>query len=256
MVLVIPSLELRNGRCSRCVQGEPGTEELYTYYSETPDQLIRLWRRENAKSIHITDRDALEGRDNAANRQAIVTLARSVDIPIALLSSFTTPEECRYWLDNGVYRIIISKLARTHADEVRELVDEYTASRVVFGIIAHKGNVILHDPLPTVGDTEFARDIAALGGTRIFYIDIAWEGSLAGPNLPALRRIAVESGLRLTAAGGIANAHQLWDLQTLEADGVDSVVIGRALYENCFPCQKLWRIAEATLEQEYYCERP
>jgi phosphoribosylformimino-5-aminoimidazole carboxamide ribotide isomerase len=255
MVLVIPSLELRNGTCSRCVQGEPGTEELYTHYSETPDQLIQLWRRENAKSIHITDRDSLENRDNAANRLAIIKLAQSVDIPIALLSSFTTPEECRYWLDNGVYRIIISKLARTHAREVRDLIAEYTASRIVFGILAKKGNVILHDPLPTISDTEFVRDIAELGGTRIFYIDIAWEGSLAGPNLSALQRIAVESGLRVTAAGGIANARQLWELQTLEKYGVDSVVIGRALYENCFPCQKIWRIAEASLEQEYYCER-
>ncbi len=253
MVLVIPSLELRNGRCSRCVQGEPGTEELYNYYSETPEQLIRLLRRENAKSIHLTDRDSLEGKDNSANREAIIRLARSVDIPIALLSSCATPEECRYWLDNGVYRIIISRLARTHAGEVRDLIDEYTASRVVFGILADNGKVILHDLLSPISDTEFALSIRALGGTRIFYIDLAWEGSLAGPDFDSLRRIAVESGLRVTAAGGIANARQLWKLQELESCGVDSVVIGRALYENCFPCQKIWRIAEADLEQEFRC---
>lgn len=253
MVLVIPSLELRNGRCSRCVQGEPGTENLYNYYSETPEQLLRLLRRENAKSIHLTDRDSLEGRDNSANREAIIRLAQSVDIPIALLSSFATPEECRYWLDNGVYRIIISKLARTHADAVRDLIAEYTASRIVFGIIAEQGKVILHGQLPTISDTDFAGSIRELGGTRIFYIDIAWEGSLAGPDFNNLQRIAVESGLRVTAAGGIANARQLWELQRLESFGVDSVVIGRALYENCFPCQKLWRIAEAELEQEFMC---
>lgn len=253
MVLVIPSLELRNGRCSRCVQGEPGTENLYNYYSETPEQLIRLLRRENAKSIHLTDRDALEGRNNTANREAIIRLARSVDIPIALLAACSTPEECRYWLDNGVYRIIVSKIARTHAEAVRELVVEYTASRVVFGIIAERGSVMLHDPLPCISDTEFACSIRTLGGTRLFYIDMAWEGSLAGPDFDSLRRIAVESGLRVTAAGGIANARQLWKLQELEACGVDSVVIGRALYENRFPCQKIWRIAEADLEQEFMC---
>lgn len=250
MLLIIPSLELRNGRCSRCVQGEPGTEELYSYYSETPEQLIRLWRRENAKSIHITDRDALEGRTNTLNRQAIIKLAQSVDIPIVLLSSFATPEECRYWLDNGVYRIIISKIARTHADEVRELIHDYTASRIVFGIIAEGGTVLLHHPLPPISDTEFSAHVRALGGTRMFYIDIAWEGSLAGPNTAALQRIASESGLRITAAGGVASSKQLWELQKLEAYGIDSVVIGRALYENCFPCQKIWRIAEAALERD------
>lgn len=251
MLLVIPSLELRNGRCSRCVQGEPGTEELYTYYSETPEQLIRLWRRENAKSIHITDRDALEGRDNTANRHAIIKLAQSVEIPIVLLSAFATPEECRYWLDNGVYRIIVSKIARTHADAVRTLIADYTASRVVFGIIAERGMVLLHDPLPSMDDTAFSEYIRLLGGTRIFYIDIAWEGSLAGPNMAALQRIASVSMLRITAAGGLANAQQLWGLQELEQHGVDSVVIGRALYENRFPCQKIWRIAEAALERDF-----
>src|SRR5690606_20949986 len=126
-----------------------------------------------------------------------------------------------------------------------------TASRVVFGIIAESGRVALHNQLPAISDTEFACSIRALGGTRIFYIDLAWEGSLAGPDFDSLERIATESGLRVTAAGGIANARQLWELQKLESCGVDSVVIGRALYENCFPCQKIWRIAEADLEQKF-----
>lgn len=250
MILIIPAEELHEGHCTRCIQGEPGMDALYHEYSDHPTQLTKLWRRENAKSLHVTDRDGFEGYDNSANVTTILEMVKSVDIPIILISRFSTIEECRFWLESGIYRIVLGKIARKEPEKVRELIEEFTPSRVVFGIVANNGIITHHNNLPEMTDIEFALFVRSLGGTRIVYTDIACEGTLAGPNWESLKRIAQESGLHITSAGGIANVQQLWALQKLESFGIDSVVIGRAFYENRFPCQKIWRIAEAESEPE------
>ncbi len=247
-MLVIPAMDLSGGECRHTVRGEPGTGPLYAEYSTHPLQLARLWRRENAKSIQIEDCDGYAGRDSTRNTKTILHLVRQIDIPITLLSRFENTEACRFWLDAGVYRIIVSRLARRDPEGVRTLLREYSPSRIVFGIRASDGKVQHDKDVAAERDSAFALFVRELGGMRLVYADVGREGSLAGPNYQALQRIAVESGLRVTAAGGVATVQQLWRLQQLCPYGVDSIVIGRALYENRFACQKIWRLAEAQAE--------
>lgn len=250
MILLIPSIDLSAGHCARCIVGEPGTENMYSLISDHPFELARLWRRENAKTLHITDLDSMEGRDNAANRNTILEIIRSVDIPVQLLSNFHTTDECWYWLEHGIYRVIVNELIYTDPDGVRALVKEFTPSKIVVGIRAKNGQVVFPTLDKQVSDTEYALFAKELGIKRLIYTDISWEGSLVGPDFEMLRRIAKESGLRVTEAGGIAGPEQLWKVQELHRDGVDSAIVGRALYENRFPCQKIWRQVEAELEPE------
>jgi len=250
MILLIPSIDLSGGHCVRCIMGEPGTENMYSLISDHPFELARLWRRENAKTLHITDLDSMVGRDNSANYTTILEIVKSVDIPIQLLSNFHTIEECRFWLEHGIYRVIVNELIYTNPQGIRELVEEFTPSKVVVGIRAENGHVIFPTIDKQVNDTEYALFAKELGIKRLVYTDISWEGSLAGPDFEILRRIARESGLRVTEAGGIASPQQLWNVQELQRDGVDSAIVGRALYENRFPCQKIWRQVEAELEPD------
>ena len=90
----------------------------------------------------------------------------------------------------------------------------------------------------------------SLGMNRIMYADTPWEGTLHGPDLDILKDIAQHSSMRITVGGGIGGPEQLWALQELRSFGIDSVVIGRALYENKFPCQEMWRSIEAKLEPD------
>ncbi len=250
MILLIPSIDLSAGHCARCIMGEPGTENMYSLISDHPFELARLWRRENAKTLHITDLDSMEGRDNAANRNTILEIIRSVDIPVQLLSNFHTTDECWYWLEHGIYRVIVNELIYTDPDGIKALIKEFTPSKIVVGIRAKNGQVVFPTLDKQVSDTEYALFAKELGVKRLVYTDISWEGSLVGPDFEMLRRIAKESGLRVTEAGGIAGPEQLWKVQELHRDGVDSAIVGRALYENRFPCQKIWRQVEAELEPE------
>lgn len=250
MILLIPSIDLSGGHCARCIVGEPGTENMYHQISDHPFELARLWRRENAKSLHITDLDGMAGRDNTANCETILEIVRSVDIPIELLTNFHSIEECRFWLERGIYRVIINELIYTNPEDVRALIEEFTPSKVIVGIRAKDGQVVFPSLEKDVTDTEYALFAKSLGIKRLVYSDISWEGSLSGPDFEMLRRIARESGLRVTEAGGISSPQQLWKVQELQRDGVDSAIVGRALYENRFPCQKIWRQVEAELEPE------
>jgi phosphoribosylformimino-5-aminoimidazole carboxamide ribotide isomerase len=88
---------------------------------------------------------------------------------------------------------------------------------------------------------EFARDMEARGVRRIVYTDISRDGTLSGPNVEAYRAMgrALDQA-KITASGGVGEYEDLLDIQTLEPYGVDSVIVGTALYENQFPCQQFW----------------
>ena len=78
---------------------------------------------------------------------------------------------------------------------------------------------------------RLARDMTRLGVERIVYTDIAKDGMLIGPNLHATKEIAQQSGLKVVASGGISTLADVEAVAALEAFGVDSMIIGKALYE-------------------------
>ena len=95
---------------------------------------------------------------------------------------------------------------------------------------------------------SLALNMKSIGICRIVYTDISRDGMLTGPNFEAIKHMAQKSGLRVTASGGVGGYQDLIKMQELEQYGVDSVIIGKALYENKFSCQGLWRENEKELE--------
>ncbi len=242
-MLIIPAIEISEIRCVRTIIDEANCD--IEVYSNDPVAMALLWRRENAKTLHILDRDGLyEG--SAANRATILAVADAVEIPLQLIGRFGDVEECEEWLNGGVYRIFLHDLVRRDPEGVRRLVARYGPSRICVALITHQGTIASTwravDPVDAVA---FAAEARALGIRRLFFTDRSYEGILRGPNFDELGRIADRSAMQITAAGGVATVEHLWMLQEMECRGVDSVVIGRAFYENCFPCQQLWRDIEA-----------
>ena len=87
--------------------------------------------------------------------------------------------------------------------------------------------------------------MSKIGVNRFIVCDISRNGTQIGPNISLSKEVAELTGAKVTHAGGIRNKDELMDIQKLIPIGVDSVIVGRALYENRFPCQKLWRVAES-----------
>jgi len=101
----------------------------------------------------------------------------------------------------------------------------------------------VHDISPL----SFALQMKKLGVSRIVYSEISADGTTKISNPVSLKELATRSGVRITAQGGISGYQDLIRLQELEKFGVDSVIVGKALYENKFPCQQIWRLNEKEL---------
>ena len=101
----------------------------------------------------------------------------------------------------------------------------------------------MHDLSPL----EFAIQMKNLGVSRIVYSEIGADGEARISNPASLKELATGSGVRITAQGGIHGYQELIALQEVEKYGVDSVIVGKALYDNKFPCQQLWRLNEKEL---------
>ncbi|HET6569004.1 MAG TPA: 1-(5-phosphoribosyl)-5-[(5-phosphoribosylamino)methylideneamino]imidazole-4-carboxamide isomerase [Rhodothermales bacterium] len=242
MTLVIPAIDLRGGKCVRLYQGSYAHE---TVYFDDPVKMAKLWRIQNARALHLVDLDAARGgsSDWQDNRAVIQSICEALDIPIQLGGGIRTIEDVEEALNLGVYRVIIGTAAVRDPDLVSEAVRRFGCSRVAVGIDARDGEVRVHGWTEGSGidAIELALDMEHRGCRRIVYTDISRDGTLAGPNVEAYREMGERlEQARITASGGIGGYQDLLRIKELTAYKVDSVIVGRALYENKFPCQQFW----------------
>ena len=242
-MLVIPVIDIQNGRSVRMVEG---LEDKTVYYSQSPLNMARLFRKENAKVIHISDLDgAVSGKRK--NYELIKEITETVGVPIQLGGGIRTFEIAEQLIKElGVYRIVIGTSAIDNIDLVKKIIEEFGKSKVAISVDVRDGFLVKDGwgNVTNIHALEFAFGMKKLGVERIIYQDVARVGTLTGPDIEGLKQMAIETGLKVTAAGGISNYQDLMKVQELEKHGVDSVMMSRALYENKFPCQAIWRMQE------------
>ena len=136
-------------------------------------------------------------------------------------------------LDLGVASVIIGTMAVKHPQELETALQEQPGEQLILGIDSLNRKVAVEgwQEGTELDDTEFAKHWRERGVQRVVFTDIARDGMLTGPNLDALRDMGQRTGLKVTASGGVSSAEDLVQLRELAADGVDQVIIGKAIYE-------------------------
>ncbi|HYE97092.1 MAG TPA: 1-(5-phosphoribosyl)-5-[(5-phosphoribosylamino)methylideneamino] imidazole-4-carboxamide isomerase [Rubricoccaceae bacterium] len=244
-MLIIPAIDLRRGHCVRMHEGQ--YEEERVYYVD-PVRMAKLWRIQNARTLHIVDLDAAlrrapGGDPTLDNRALIGEIAATLDIPVQIAGGIRTLEEVESLLSLGVYRVVMGTAAVRTPDLVEEAVRRFGPSRIGVAVDARAGEVYVEGRSEATGRSaaDVAVELEARGVRRFVYSDFGREGSLAGPNVEAFRDLGQRlTRAHVTAAGGVAGYRDLLALQALERFRVDSIIVGRALYENRFPCQQFW----------------
>jgi len=242
-MLVIPVIDIKEGKCARVVEG---LEDKTLFYSRSPLQMARLFRKENAKVIHITDLDGAY-MGTMDNLPIIKEIVDSVGVPIQIGGGIRSFETAREMLDEvGVYRVVIGTSAIDNVELVRKILSEYGPRKIVIGIDVRDGFLVKNGWVnrTDIKGVDFALGMKSLGIDRIIYQDVSRVGTFLGPNYDGLKEMAINTGLKITAAGGIGGYKDLKGLQELESYGIDSVMMSRPLYENRFPCQIIWREQE------------
>ncbi|KGX92911.1 1-(5-phosphoribosyl)-5-[(5-phosphoribosylamino)methylideneamino] imidazole-4-carboxamide isomerase [Pontibacillus halophilus JSM 076056 = DSM 19796] len=226
---IYPAIDLRGGKCVRLMQGDFNRE---TIYGDSPIDVARGFSEQGSKWVHMVDLDgARDGK--RVNASHIVQVAQQLDINVQMGGGIRTEEDVRYYLDNGVDRVIIGSLAITNPELTKELVSIY-GSKIAIGIDARDGYVATEGWLTnsTKSIADVANYFAEAGVETFIFTDIAKDGMMSGPSTEAIVNLAKESGKEIIASGGVRHIEDLQELKRYASDGVGGAIVGKAIYTN------------------------
>ena len=238
-MLMIPAIDLKNGRCVRLLQGEAAAE---TVYSNDPAAMARSFEDAGAKRLHLVDLDgAFQGK--GANLASIRAILKNITIPVQLGGGLRNAENIEQMFELGVSSVIVGTMAVKNPDVLEEVIQRFSGEQVILGIDARDRKVSIEgwQEGTEIDDVEFALRWKKLGIQRIVFTDIARDGMLTGPNLEALGDFARRTGLKIVASGGVSSMEDLELLKTLEEDGVDQVISGKAIYEGKLDLKEIFK---------------
>jgi phosphoribosylformimino-5-aminoimidazole carboxamide ribotide isomerase len=236
-VLVIPAIDLMDGKVVRLSRGDFATR---TIYSDRPAEFAEAFRKAGARRVHVVDLDgARAGRPvNTDVVRAIVATGVEVELGGGLRSIEAVEEAIAI----GVKFVVLGTAAVERLDLVEEACLRFLG-RVVAGIDARDGEVKVAGwaqgtGLPAV---DVARRVAGAGVTMIEYTDVARDGMFTGVDAAGAARLQAETGVMVVASGGVAS---LADVGVCKAAGLAGVIVGKALYEKRMDLAQAIGVAE------------
>ena len=232
-MLIIPAIDLQKGKCVRLAQGR---KESATVYEDDPIKVAKDFELVGAHMLHIVDLDAAFSDRGSPNRRLLRETIRAIEIPVQFGGGLRNSDDVKEVIELGVTRVVIGTLAVESPKTLAELVEIFGGDHIAVGIDAKDGEVMVRgwEQEGKIRAVELARVVAKAGVERIVYTDVARDGMLTGLNIKQTLLLARESGLKITASGGVSSLEDIKQLKQLSAFGVDSVIVGKALYEGRF----------------------
>jgi phosphoribosylformimino-5-aminoimidazole carboxamide ribotide isomerase len=230
-MLIIPAIDLKEGRCVRLFQGDMDQE---TVYFEDPVAAAKHWGGEGATFLHIVDLNgAVEGRP--VHTEEVAAICGVGGLSVELGGGLRSVDAVQAALDLGVSRVVIGTAAYDNASLLQTLCKKFPG-KIVVGIDARQGKVAVKGWKETTAmeAVELAQRCEQDGAARIIYTDISRDGTRDGVNLDETLKIARAVKIPIIASGGVATLDDIRKLLPLEKEGVEGVVIGKALYSGVF----------------------
>jgi len=240
---IIPAIDLKNGRCVRLTQGRKAD---VTVYDENPIAVAQSFAAAGAEMIHVVDLDGAFQGGESRNRAVVAKILDSVDVPIEFGGGIRSREEVQHLCDLGIARVVLGTVAAESPAHLREFVNRFS-SKICVGIDARDGHVMTRgwETATRVMAVELARVVAECGVQRIVYTDIARDGMLTGPNVEQTLAVVRAAKVRVTASGGVSSLDDIKRLRDSSEPLLDSVIVGKALYEGKFKLEEALQIANS-----------
>lgn len=226
-MIVIPAIDLKDGRCVRL---EQGLMERDTVFCDSPAEQAVAWQEQGAELLHIVDLNgAFAGEPK--NRGSIEEIVGAIRIPTQLGGGIRDLGTIEAYLSLGIGRVILGTAAQRNPQLVKEACARFPG-RIVVGIDAKNGMVAVQGwaEVTDVRAVELARRFEGYGVSAIIYTDISRDGMLSGPNIEATRELAQEISIPVIASGGVSRLSDIENLMAIEASGVIGVITGKAIY--------------------------
>jgi len=222
-----------------------GRKSDVTVYNDDPVQMAKEFAAAGAELIHVVDLDGAFSETDSANRAVVRRIIETVDVPIEFGGGVRTLEDAQELSNQGVARIVLGTVAAESLETLKAFVEQF-ASKICVGIDARDGRVMSRGwETPTSIDAvELAQTVADCGVERIIYTDIARDGTLVGPNIEQTLAIVRAANVRVTASGGVSSLDDIKRLRAADDSRLDSVIVGKALYEGKFKLEEAIRAAD------------
>jgi phosphoribosyl isomerase A len=229
---LLPAVDVAAGQAVRLVQGEAGSE---TFYGD-PLQAALGWQRAGAEWIHLVDLDAAFGR--GSNADILADVVRKLEVAVELSGGIRDDASLAAALRTGCERVILGTAALEQPDWVSRVIADH-GERIAVGLDV-RGTRLAARGWTTLGGelTEVLGRLEADGCRRYVVTDVTRDGTLTGPNLDLLRQVCAGTQSPVIASGGVSQLADLRAIASLLPLGVDSAIIGKALYAGRFTLEE------------------
>jgi phosphoribosylformimino-5-aminoimidazole carboxamide ribotide isomerase len=232
-ISIFPAIDLRDGRAVRLLQGRKGSD---TVYDAEPLEIASRYQAGGAQMLHVVDLDGAFSEPNSHNRRVLRELISQLSIPIQFGGGLRSLNDMAHVIELGVSRVVIGTVAVEAVERLDQALRLFGADRIAVGIDARDGQVLTRgwEMEGNLSALDLAKSVASIGIERIIYTDVTRDGMLSGVNVEQTAAVARESGLKVTASGGVSSLADITRLKSVSESGIDSVIVGKALYEGRF----------------------
>jgi len=243
-MLLYPAIDLMGGQAVRLKQGRASEK---TVYSDDPVAVAGEWEARGGDWLHIVDLDAAFSGKHA-NLEIVRDICAAVSIPVQMGGGMRDEESIRAALEAGVTRAVIGTKAAEDPEFVRRSVARFGGEHIAIGIDARDGKVAVKGWAETTGvdALKLAAELGQAGIGALIYTDIATDGMLQGPNLPAMTAMVAAARCPVIASGGVSSADDIAALGRIA--GLSGVIIGKALFDGLITgnLKEAWQEAGGT----------
>jgi len=226
-MIIYPAIDIRGGKCVRLEEGRFDRE---TVFAEDPVDAARRWVEAGTDWLHIVDLDGARA-GHPVNLAKVQEIAMAFPVRVQLGGGIRTIEAIREVLGSGISRVILGSVAVSDPQLVQQACDEF-GDRIAVGIDARGDEVAVSgwEKPGRIGVQALAVQMRDAGVRRIIFTDIGRDGMLTGVNITATLSLAAIGGFSVIASGGVKGIEDVIALQKTAHEGIDGVIIGKALY--------------------------
>ncbi|MGH8618088.1 MAG: 1-(5-phosphoribosyl)-5-[(5-phosphoribosylamino)methylideneamino]imidazole-4-carboxamide isomerase [Burkholderiales bacterium] len=242
-MLIIPAIDLKDGKCVRLKQGEMADA---TVFSEDPAAMAVRWVEQGARRLHVVDLNgAAAGKPK--NEPAIKAILKAVDgrIPVQLGGGIRDLDTIERYVDSGIATVIIGTAAVKTPGFLQEACTAFTG-HVMVSLDAKGGKVAVDGWSKLTGHdvVDLAKKFEDYGVEAVIYTDIGRDGMLNGVNIEATVALARHLSVPVIASGGLTNLDDVKALCKVEAEGITAAITGRAIYEGTLDFAAAQKLAD------------
>jgi len=228
-MLLIPAIDLKDGKCVRLRQGRM---EDNTIYSDDPVAVAGRWVEQGARRLHVVDLDgAIAGKP--VNSGIVREIARSFpDVPIQVGGGIRDEDTIQTYLNAGVRYVIIGTKAVNAPHFVSDICLEFPG-HIIVGLDVRDGKVAIDgwSKLSRHDAIDLAQKFEQEGVEAFIFTDIGRDGMMSGLNMDATVAFARPLRIPVFASGGVTNLDDIRALAAVESEGIAGAITGRAIYE-------------------------